>query len=155
MTMSRVPEVCARRWSQIQKMYYRNPIHRLKLGIIEPWPECQSFIFLTHLFHIYFTLFSHFVAYVCFLTLNTTTIFQPNWYGILGPASADKSKGILYIPNSRHLAIRVRVPQEFTHTIYTYLVDHLYKPFVIQCMQQRTHYIVRRLRRVTAAPSFV
>ena len=55
MTMSRVPKFCARRWSQIPKLSYHNPIYRLKLGINEPWPECQSFIFLTHLFQIIFT----------------------------------------------------------------------------------------------------
>ena len=58
MTMSRVPKFRARRWSQIPKLSYQNMINRLKLGIIEPWPECQSFIFLSHLFHIIFIWFS-------------------------------------------------------------------------------------------------
>ena len=74
MTMSRVPKFCARRWSQVPKLSYQNPVYRLKLGINEPWPECQSFIYLTHLFHIIFTFFE----YVHFLTLNTTMILQSN-----------------------------------------------------------------------------
>ena len=41
MLVSRAPKFCARRWSQIQKMSYQNPINRGKLVIIEPWPECQ------------------------------------------------------------------------------------------------------------------
>ena len=45
MLVSIVPKFCARRWSQIQKLSYQNPIHRAKLGIIEPWPECQSELF--------------------------------------------------------------------------------------------------------------
>ena len=45
MLVSIVPKFCARRWSQIQKLSYQNPIHRVKLGIIEPWPECQPELF--------------------------------------------------------------------------------------------------------------
>ncbi len=50
MTMSRVPQFCARRWSQIPKLSYQNP-KIPQLGIIEPWPECQP-LFISHLFHI-------------------------------------------------------------------------------------------------------
>ncbi len=45
MLVSIVPKFCARRWSQIQNLSYQNPIHRVKLGIIELWPECQSELF--------------------------------------------------------------------------------------------------------------
>ena len=45
MLVSRVPKFCARRWSRIQKLSYQNPIYRLKLGINEPWPECQPELF--------------------------------------------------------------------------------------------------------------
>ena len=42
MTMGRVPKFCDRRWSQIQKLSCQNPKNPQKLGIIEPWPECQE-----------------------------------------------------------------------------------------------------------------
>ena len=45
MLVSRVPKFCARRWSQIQELSYQNLKIPQKLGIIEPWPECQPELF--------------------------------------------------------------------------------------------------------------
>ena len=45
MLVSIVPKFCARRWSQIQKLSYQNMIRRVKLGLNEPWPECQPELF--------------------------------------------------------------------------------------------------------------
>ena len=39
------PKFCARRWSQIQKLSYVVPNPSAKLGLNEPWPECQPELF--------------------------------------------------------------------------------------------------------------
>ena len=39
------PKFCARRWSQIQKLSYEVPNPSAKLGLNEPWPECQPELF--------------------------------------------------------------------------------------------------------------
>ncbi len=45
MLVSRVPKFCARRWSQILELSYQNSKNIVKLGINEPWPECQPELF--------------------------------------------------------------------------------------------------------------
>ena len=39
------PKFCARRWSQIPKLSYVVPNPSAKLGLNEPWPECQPELF--------------------------------------------------------------------------------------------------------------
>ena len=45
MTMSRVSKFCARGRSQSPNIFDLESIYRGKLGIIEPWPECQPILF--------------------------------------------------------------------------------------------------------------